>query len=175
MPSNSPPLSALSLGTDTERVSKRRCPNLHRRPSSDATALISVHPPTTSTPNRSPSFSRSCFSPNQPKITSSPALRRVRFSQSSRTRSTLWSLLSTNWATVAPAGSLHSRVPGFQVRAPASNRIGLGYQANTPSSIEQPSMLPSQLYSSQAGETSNSGLPGSSFRDRFPNIRVGVP
>ena len=138
----------------TARVSNRRCPNFHRRPSSDAIALISVQLPITSTAERAAPVSRSRFSPNQPNTIARFNLRKVWLSQSSRTSRTLCRLPSTNWATVAPDGSRHSRVPGFQTRLPALKRVRAGHQARTPSSIEQSRTLPSQKYSSQAGSTS---------------------
>ena len=163
----------------TARVSNRRCPNVHRRPSSDAIALISVQLPSVSTAERAAPVSRSRFSPNQPNTIARFNLRKVWLSQSSRTSRTLcrlpstnWATLapdgsrqcrvpgfqtgrpSTNWATLAPDGSRQCRVPGFQTGRPAWNRVWAGNHARTPSSIEQSRTLPSQKYSSQAGSTS---------------------
>ena len=138
----------------TARVSNRRCPNVHRRPSSDAIALISVQLPSVSTAERAAPVSRSRFSPNQPNTIARFNLRKVWLSQSSRTSRTLCRLPSTNWATLAPDGSRQCRVPGFQTGRPAWNRVWAGNHARTPSSIEQSRTLPSQKYSSQAGSTS---------------------
>ena len=137
------------------RASNRRRPNVHGCPSSDATALISVQTLTASTTKGPRAFSRGRFSPSHLNTMARPALRNVRPGQSSRTRRTRWPLLSTNWATIVSAGSRHFRVPGFQVRVPASNRIGAGYQARTLPSIEQSRLLPSHMYSSHAREISN--------------------